>query len=591
MNNQNRKGLFSSVPLAILLFVGCMLLASPEIALAEAANVSGECCSYGCEDGAAGNALPSHVIKEESYSAISFDGSVHPSLDSAVHIDQANYQDKQSIGYVDGLTKDDFKAETVDQETNNAKIENNGSITSSDANNESVSSTEEKQDTSSVKHLADGWIIDGNYHYYYRDGEPLSGQQNINGCWYCFDDSGHMITGWKWLDEEQKWVFYADSGKMIYGQNAVPSEVSSDDTTHWYYMDDVTGARLFGWKYIQDQEKWVYYSTDTGMMVYGRCYCPQGNNIDDPYHWYYFDEITGATQYGWKHLEPDGIWVYYEPIVGWMDYGERCVPCNNLPGADYHWYYFDNNTGAALYGWQWLSTGSKWVFYDPICAWMMYGEQCLQSGNSNDPTYRWYYLDDVTGAATYGWKWIQSQNKAVYYAQIVGWMLYGWQNLENGYYHFSEFDGRLDELNCGNGVINCYVNWMLGIAADDSHGYDQAYRWGERGDFDCSSMVVTALRQAGLDTGGATYTGNMRYYLAQHGFVWMTDFSLLQVGDVLLNTVYHTAVYLGNNLLVHASGNEYGEAIGGQPGDQTGSEICVRSYFWRPWDGYLRYIG
>ena len=63
------------------------------------------------------------------------------------------------------------------------------------------------------------------------------------------------------------------------------------------------------------------------------------------------------------------------------------------------------------------------------------------------------------------------------------------------------------------------------------------------------------------------------------------------MGDILLNEGKHTAVYLGGGLLVHASGNEWGGARGGQPGDQTGTEICVRSYYSKPWDGYLRYVG
>ena len=139
--------------------------------------------------------------------------------------------------------------------------------------------------------------------------------------------------------------------------------------------------------------------------------------------------------------------------------------------------------------------------------------------------------------------------------------------------------------------VERYVQWMLGIAADDSHGYDQQYRWGERGDYDCSSLVISALRFAGFSTGGASYTGNMCDELTAHGFRWITDFSDLRRGDILLNEVHHTAVFLGEGQLVHASGNENGGAIGGQPGDQTGREICVRSYYWRPWDGFLRYVG
>ena len=93
-----------------------------------------------------------------------------------------------------------------------------------------------------------------------------------------------------------------------------------------------------------------------------------------------------------------------------------------------------------------------------------------------------------------------------------------------------------------------------------------------------------------MNTGGATYTGNMRSQLTANGFVWVTDFSNLKAGDILLNESYHTAIYLGNGLLVHASGNEYGDAVGGRPGDQTGEEIYIRTYYWRPWNGVLRLV-
>lgn len=142
-----------------------------------------------------------------------------------------------------------------------------------------------------------------------------------------------------------------------------------------------------------------------------------------------------------------------------------------------------------------------------------------------------------------------------------------------------------------HGGVAKYINWMVAIANDDSHGYDQEYRWGERGDYDCSSLVITALRQAGFSTGWATYTGNMRSALTSRGFVWITDFSQLRPGDILLNEKFHTAVFMGDGKLVHAAGNEFASATGGRPGDQTGREIYVRNYYWRPWDGFLRYVG
>ena len=140
---------------------------------------------------------------------------------------------------------------------------------------------------------------------------------------------------------------------------------------------------------------------------------------------------------------------------------------------------------------------------------------------------------------------------------------------------------------------------MEAWAADDSHGYDQQYRWGERGDYDCSAAVIQAWELAGVPvkSSGATYTGNMRGAFLRCGFEDVTSFinlasgSGLHRGDVLLNIVNHTAMYCGAGQEVEASINELGTATGGQPGDQTGREFLVRPYRNYPWNCVLRYGG
>lgn len=133
--------------------------------------------------------------------------------------------------------------------------------------------------------------------------------------------------------------------------------------------------------------------------------------------------------------------------------------------------------------------------------------------------------------------------------------------------------------------------WAVKIANDDSHGYDQTNRWGV--DYDCSSLVIQAYREAGVPL-TCTYTGNMLSNMLDNGFIIPTNVNLatgagLQVGDVLLNVTHHTAMYVGDGKLVHAAGNENGGATGGQKGDQTGKEICITGYFNFPWDYCLRY--
>ena len=140
------------------------------------------------------------------------------------------------------------------------------------------------------------------------------------------------------------------------------------------------------------------------------------------------------------------------------------------------------------------------------------------------------------------------------------------------------------------------VDWAKGIADDSSHGYDQIHRWGDP-DYDCSSLVISAFRNAGIDTGDASYTGNMYSELTAHGFT-AYEFRKedLQYGDILL-TDGHTELYIGDGELVGANSNEnYGKGNGkdafknGTPGDQTGKEIYTKPYYDDNWYWILRYI-
>lgn len=143
-------------------------------------------------------------------------------------------------------------------------------------------------------------------------------------------------------------------------------------------------------------------------------------------------------------------------------------------------------------------------------------------------------------------------------------------------------------------VVASALSWALQTAADDSHGYDQSSRWGA--DYDCSSFVISAFKAAGAPL-SCTYTGNMRGDMLRNGFAdvtasinLITGRGLLD-GDVLLNHKHHTALYIGGDKLVQASINERGTTTGGMTGDQTGKEICTRSYYNYPWDCVLRYVG
>ena len=140
--------------------------------------------------------------------------------------------------------------------------------------------------------------------------------------------------------------------------------------------------------------------------------------------------------------------------------------------------------------------------------------------------------------------------------------------------------------------VNTFINRMKWWCLYGNLGYDQYQRWNffVGGEVDCSSLVIKVLQEAGQDTGGATYTGNLSANLVARGWQRIIPNGNPQPGDILLNDVHHVAVYVGNGQLAQASIDERGRASGGQTGDQS-HETNVKPYYNYPWNAYLRYSG
>ena len=182
----------------------------------------------------------------------------------------------------------------------------------------------------------------------------------------------------------------------------------------------------------------------------------------------------------------------------------------------------------------------------------------------------------------------------------------------------------------GGTGVEAACQWACMIAEDETHGYNQGHRDGPQ--YDCSSLVYYAFKDAGGFSELATVSGNWAtttYYMISVytdpsvGFTWIPmsapDPDDLYRGDILLFEgdpglgTGHTAIYLGDRQIVHASWcegsaptyiNQYGQEVIDwdhvNPDDGDGSEICIASYFpywydmygnYYEWDGVLRYEG
>lgn len=301
---------------------------------------------------------------------------------------------------------------------------------------------------------------------------------------------------------------------------------------------------------------WVYFADNNGLLL---TRSQEGWMVSNKY------SSDGKLQRYYIEKTSDGAWA---AKVGYSAKGYAHYTLSKLGYVirtvtqDGDWVYLADNNGL-------LQTMSKegWL---------------ITSKYATDGKLKRYYLEKTSDGAWAAKVGYSTKGYAHYTEAKTGYV-----TLNKTFYEFgtkkwynADNNGKLSAITAGVAtVIETYLAWALDLANDSTHGYSQIDRWGPA-DYDCSSMVVTALRQAGLQTGDASWTGNMRTELSKFG--WMIipyngSVSSLVRGDILLHDQNHVEFYLGNGQRVGAHSDEYGGiGYGARPGDQTGEEICVR---------------
>ena len=276
-----------------------------------------------------------------------------------------------------------------------------------------------------------GWQQVNGYWYYLenRSGALTRGQKKIAGHWYNFDhNNGQMSTGFTYLPDDKKTVYYAANGWMVYGEKQIAG--------YWYLFDQGSGALRTGFQKLPGGRT-VYYNNQ-GQMQYGE------QKIGSGWTWYLFDQSSGAMKNGFQTLA-DGRKVYYAPN-GQMQYGEQQI------GG--YWYLFDSANGAMKTGFQYIPKYKKTVYYNQngqmLYGWQQlngstyyleYGSGAVTKGQKNIGNY-WYNFDLATGQMTTGFTYLPDDQKLVYYDQN-GQMQYGEQKIADHWYLFDEGSGEM----------------------------------------------------------------------------------------------------------------------------------------------------
>lgn len=279
--------------------------------------------------------------------------------------------------------------------------------------------------------------------------------------WY---ENGQKVTSRLVNDGERTYWFEADGTRASYKSIYDPASAS------WYWVDadGTVGKNKDAWipeSTGSEAGKWVRLKAD-GTMVKGEDYAKSKD--DGNWHWWYFDRVSGAMTKNFAHVTPvndSGKWVFYDDVMGWMVYGQQYRTDKNDAAKGTYWYYFDDNTGATTYRWKYIGDQAKWVYYDDVNGRMTYRWRVVDN--------TWTYFDKDTGAkrvasnAAYtAWQNIQNKRSSSNYYIAV----------DNNTYHTVVFEGSA-------GNWQPVFDWICAVGRLPHPGGDQTFGITARGEF------------------------------------------------------------------------------------------------------------
>lgn len=405
-----------------------------------------------------------------------------------------------------------------------------------------------------------GWLkYKGDWYYLDKSSPDYPGAMSvncklkINSETYFFDGDGVMLTGW--VKRPEGWYYTDKSGAMRTGWQKISGK--------WYYLDagdkKYPGIMHENCKSLINNKNYIFNKSGgmlNGWIRYSR-------------NWYYADK-NGAVQSGWRFLNKK--WYYLNPLkdqkmaVGWAKIDNTWYYMNKSGVMQSGWkkisgkWYYMNKNGAIQTGWQ--KVDRKWYYMDES------GE--MQTGWQKVDG-KWYYMNR-NGVMQTGW---QKLGGKWYYLGVDGGVRTGWKKLGDSWYYFYKKNDTYGCPECAMAVNKSIEGWTITESGEAYYKNDVErkieeikkyiyvpYRLG--GDspsgWDCSGFTKWALKYIGVSIPKTTIT-----QYAGGKSVNKNNKSTWRPGDILIYSkggrVNHVALYLGNDMLMHALNTKYGTLI------------------------------
>ena len=401
--------------------------------------------------------------------------------------------------------------------------------------------------------LATGWqIIDGKT-YYFKNGKYVDFKK-IDNDYYYFNNMGEMQTGWQYIDSVYR--YFNSDGKMA-------------------------RATIVDNKYVDDDGKlvtnqFVNYKGDTYYVQY------DGNIVTGLYNVdfvdYYFDEdgkMVKDTFIGDKYFNHDGKYVANQWISnpkGWKyKLGDGTYIKSNFKKINDATYYFNSN-GYMLTGWQKIK--DNYYFFNTsgamvTNAWI--GNYYLGSDGimlTNTFTPDGYYVD-ANGVWSTS-KWIQSGNRwwyrhydgtcttndfevienQTYYFDTSGYMVTGWQKINDKFYYFNASGAMVKNTWVGNYYLGSDGIMLTNTFTPDGYYVDANGVWSTSKWIQSGNRWWYRHYDGTYTTNDFEVIGNQTYYFDSNGYM-LTGWQKIKGNYYFFNTsgAMVTNAWVGNYYL------------------------------------------